>query len=35
MPDNLKTQISLIEEMIEKMNVKLVEISGYEADDVI
>jgi DNA polymerase-1 len=35
MPDNLRTQISLIEEMIEKMNIKLVEVAGCEADDVI
>lgn len=35
MPDNLRTQISLIEEMIEKMNIPLIEIEWYEADDVI
>lgn len=35
MPDNLKSQIALIEEMIAKMWHKIVEIPGYEADDVI
>lgn len=35
MPDNLKSQISDIEKMIWKMNFKIVEISWYEADDVI
>ncbi len=35
MPDNLRTQISLIEEMITKMWHQIVEISWCEADDVI
>ncbi|USN58896.1 MAG: hypothetical protein H6767_02125 [Candidatus Peribacteria bacterium] len=35
MPDNLRSQISLIEQMIGLMNVEIVEIPGYEADDVI
>lgn len=35
MPDNLRTQISLIEDMIAKMNVDIIEIDWYEADDVI
>ena len=35
MPDALITQIPLIEEMIGLMNIKIVEISGFEADDII
>jgi len=35
MPDNLRAQISDIEEMIALMNIEIVEISWYEADDVI
>lgn len=35
MPDNLRSQMSLIEEMIEKLWVETIEISGYEADDII
>lgn len=35
MPDNLRTQISDIEKMINMMWVDIIEISGYEADDVI
>jgi DNA polymerase-1 len=35
MPNNLVSQISLIEEMLSLMNIKIIEISGYEADDVI
>lgn len=35
MPDNLRTQISLIEEMILKMNFPIIEIENCEADDVI
>lgn len=35
MPDNLRTQISLIEDMISKMKVDIIEIDWYEADDVI
>lgn len=35
MPDNLRTQISLIEDMISKMWCKIIEIPNCEADDVI
>ena len=35
MPDNLRSQISIIEDMLEKMKVPIIEISWYEADDVI
>lgn len=35
MPDNLRSQISDIEAMIGKMNIDIIEIPGYEADDVI
>ncbi|MDR0772301.1 MAG: hypothetical protein LBF15_04670 [Candidatus Peribacteria bacterium] len=35
MPDALITQIPLIEEMIRLMNIEIVEISGFEADDII
>jgi len=35
MPDNLRSQIADIEEMISAMNIDTIEISGYEADDVI
>ncbi|MDD5770608.1 MAG: 5'-3' exonuclease H3TH domain-containing protein [Candidatus Gracilibacteria bacterium] len=35
MPDNLRSQISLIEEMISKMGFEIIEIPGFEADDVI
>lgn len=35
MPDNLRTQMSLIEDMILKMWFEIIEISGCEADDVI
>lgn len=35
MPDNLRSQMALIDEMIVKLGVKTIEISGYEADDVI
>lgn len=35
MPDNLRTQISLIEEMITKMWFDIIEIPNCEADDVI
>ena len=35
MPDNLRSQISLIEEMITKMWIEIIEIPWYEADDVI
>ena len=35
MPDNLKEQISDITDMIKNMWIKIVEIPGYEADDII
>lgn len=35
MPDNLRSQISLIEEMITKMGIEIIEIPWFEADDVI
>lgn len=35
MPDNLRTQIALIEDMISKMWCKIIEIPNCEADDVI
>lgn len=35
MPDNLRSQIALIDEMIVKLWINTVEIPGYEADDVI
>jgi len=35
MPDNLRSQIDDIEKMIWLMRVPIIEISGYEADDVI
>ena len=35
MPDNLRSQIALIEEMITKMGFPIVEIENCEADDVI
>jgi DNA polymerase-1 len=35
MPDTLRSQIADIEEMIEKMGVNIIEIPGYEADDII
>lgn len=35
MPDNLKSQISDIESMIQKMNIDIIEIPWYEADDII
>lgn len=35
MPDNLRSQIADIEKMIGLMNVEIIEIPGYEADDVI
>ncbi len=35
MPDNLRSQIIDIEEMISKMNIDIIEIPWYEADDVI
>jgi len=35
MPDNLRTQIADIEKMIGLMNVDIIEVDWYEADDVI
>ncbi|MBL7198036.1 MAG: DNA polymerase I [Candidatus Omnitrophica bacterium] len=35
MPDDLKTQIPLIREIISAYNLKIIEKEGYEADDVI
>ena len=35
MPDNLKSQIEDIEKMVALMNIPLIEVAGYEADDVI
>lgn len=35
MPDNLRSQISDIENFINSMGIDIVEIQGYEADDVI
>ncbi|PID87378.1 hypothetical protein CSB07_01665 [Candidatus Gracilibacteria bacterium] len=35
MPDNLKSQIGDIEEMIKMMGIDIVDIQGYEADDII
>lgn len=35
MPDNLKSQMPIISEMVKKMWVPIIEIEGFEADDVI
>jgi len=35
MPDNLRSQMPIISEMVKKMWVPIIEIEGYEADDVI
>lgn len=35
MPDNLRSQIEDIENMISMMKMKIVEVEGYEADDVL
>lgn len=35
MPDNLRSQIEDIEKMISMMKIDIVEIAGYEADDVL
>lgn len=35
MPDNLRSQITDIEEMVKKMQIDMIEIPWYEADDVI
>jgi len=35
MPDNLRSQMPIISEMVKKMWVPIIEIEGFEADDVI
>lgn len=35
MPDELRSQISLIEEVVHSLNAPLIKLEGYEADDVI
>jgi DNA polymerase-1 len=35
MPDDLQLQIPLIRQMLEAMRIPIVELSGYEADDII
>ncbi len=35
MPDNLRSQMPIISEMIKKMWIPIIEIKGYEADDII
>lgn len=35
MPDELRSQVPLLHEMAESWNIPLVEMSGYEADDII
>jgi len=35
MPDSLRSQIPLIEKMLKVMKIPIIEIAGYEADDVI
>ncbi len=35
MPDNLKSQMPIIEDMVKKMWIPIIEIEGVEADDVI
>ena len=35
MPDNLRSQMPIISDMIKKMGIPIIEISGVEADDVI
>lgn len=34
-PDDLKSQIALIRSLLTKMNIPIVELKGYEADDVL
>lgn len=34
-PDDLRSQIKLVHEMVDLMNIKRISIDGYEADDVI
>ena len=35
MPEELRPQIGLLKEVLKKMNIKIYELEGYEADDVI
>jgi DNA polymerase-1 len=35
MPEDLIPQVGLIKDIVAKMNISLVEIPGYEADDII
>ena len=35
MPDELRSQIPLIKEILKAMNIKILELEGYEADDII
>ena len=35
MPDELKMQMPIIKEVLEAMNIKIIEMAGYEADDIL
>ena len=35
MPEELRTQVPLIKEMLQAMGVRIVEQAGYEADDIL
>ncbi len=35
MPDELRPQIPLLKSLLAKMNIKIVELEGYEADDIL
>jgi len=35
MPDELRTQMPLIKDILNAMNIKILEIEGYEADDIL
>ncbi|MCL2611415.1 MAG: DNA polymerase I, partial [Defluviitaleaceae bacterium] len=35
MPDDLRPQIPLLKEVLEKMNIPICSIAGYEADDIL
>ena len=35
MPDELAQQMPYLKEILNKMNVKILELEGYEADDII
>jgi 5'-3' exonuclease, N-terminal resolvase-like domain len=35
MPDNLRSQINDISKMISMLKIDIVEVAGYEADDVL